>query len=252
VTSAINEIHLNSCHDFNIISGGILEKIKMEIAGEITLSGNPGETMRKWREIFEISQVELSRTLSVSVSTISDYEGGRRKSPGSTVIKRFVDTLFHIDASRGGKMAQKFMEREKTTEDFFEVHEFARSIPLTDFVNLIKGKIVTNQEIVENSRIYGYTLIDSIKVILDMPFSYFQTLYGSVNERAFIFMGVSTGRSPFVVLRVSPTKPSAVILHNLDPTKVDKLAMKISEKEKIPIIVTKMPVSEIKKVLTRL
>ena len=63
---------------------------------------------------------------------------------------------------------------------------------------------------------------------------------------------MSTGRSPFVVLRVSPTKPSAVILHNLDPAKVDKLAMKISEKEKIPIIVTKMPVSEIKKVLTRL
>ena len=35
---------------------------------------------------------------------------------------------------------------------------------------------------------------------------------------------MSTGRSPLVVVRVSSSKPSAVVLHNLDPTKVDKLA----------------------------
>jgi putative transcriptional regulator len=112
--------------------------------------------------------------------------------------------------------------------------------------------VITNADLIDNSRIYGYTLIDSIKVILEMPFSYFQSLYGSVNERAFIFLGVSTGRSPFVVLRVSPTKPSAVVLHNIDAGKIDKLAVRISEKERIPMIVTKMPVSEIKKVLTKI
>jgi len=84
-----------------------------------------------------------------------------------------------------------------------------------------------------------------------MPFSYFQNLYGNVNERVFIFMGVSTGRSPMVVLRVSPSKPSAVVLHNIEKAKLDKLAVKISEKERVPIIITKMPISEIKKVLTR-
>jgi putative transcriptional regulator len=223
----------------------------MEIAGEITLSPKPGETMRKWREIFEISQVELAKHMKVSVSTISDYEGGRRKSPGTTVITRFVNALFEIDAMKGGKITQKFVEREKPTNDFFETHEFVRSIPLSDFVNLIKGEVVTNQDIVDSKKIYGYTLIDSIKVILDMPFSYFQNLYGNVNERVFIFMGVSTGRSPMVVLRVSPSKPSAVVLHNIEKAKLDKLAVKISEKERVPIIITKMPISEIKKVLTR-
>lgn len=229
-----------------------LEKVKREIAGEIALSQNAGETMKKWREIFEISQVELSKFLKVSVSTISDYEGGRRKSPGTGVVRRFVEALFDIDKLKGGKMAQKFAEKDKGTEEYFEVHEFARSISLSDFVNLIKGEVITNQDLVENNKIYGYTLIDSIKVILDMPLSYFQKLYGRVNERAFIFMGVSTGRSPFVVLRVSPTKPSAVILHNIDAAKIDKLALKISEKERIPMIVTKMPISDIKKVLTKL
>lgn len=229
-----------------------MEKIKMEIAGEISLSEDPGGTMRKWREIFNISQVELSKYLDITVSTISDYEGNRRKSPGTAVIRRFVTSLFEIDKARGGTIIQKFTEREKPTQEFFSVHEFARSISLKDFITLIKGKVITNEDMIESKRIYGYTLIDSIKVILEMPFSYFQNLYGNVNERAFVFMGVSTGRSPFVVVRVSPSKPSAIILHNIDPKKIDKLAMKISEKERIPMIVTRMSVDDIKDALNRI
>jgi len=229
-----------------------MEKIKMEIAGEISLSEDPGATMRKWREIFEISQVELAKHLKITVSTISDYEGNRRKSPGTHVVKRFVNALFDLDRIKGGNITQKFTERQKPVSEYFEVHEFARSIPLKDFVELIGGVVLTNNDLLENKKIYGYTLIDSIKVILDMPFSYFQNLYGNINERVFIFTGVSTGRSPFVVVRVSPSKPSAIVLHNITPNKVDKLAMKISERERIPMIVTKTSVERIKEVLNRI
>ena len=229
-----------------------MDRIKMEIAGEISLSEDAGATMRKWREIFSISQVELGRHLGITVSTISDYEGNRRKSPGTGVVKRFVNALFELDQAKGGQMTQRFREKEKPVSEYFEVHEFARSMPLKDFIGLIEGKIVTNEDLLESKKIYGYTLIDSIKVILDMPFSYFQNLYGNVNERVFIFTGVSTGRSPMVVVRVSSSKPSAVVLHNLDPTKVDKLALKISERERIPLIATNMPVEKIKEVLNRL
>ena len=85
-----------------------------------------------------------------------------------------------------------------------------------------------------------------------MPFSNFQKLYGNVNDRVFIFTGVSTGRSPLVVVRVSSSKPSAVVLHNIDPTKVDKLALKISERERIPMIATNMSVEKIKDALNRI
>ena len=104
----------------------------------------------------------------------------------------------------------------------------------------------------DSIRIYGYTLIDSIKVILEMPFSYFQNLYGNVNERVFIFTGVSSGRSPMVVIRVSSSKPSAVVLHNIDASKVDRLAIRISEKERVPLILSKMNVEEIKDALNRI
>lgn len=224
----------------------------MEIAGEISLSEDPGATMRKWREIFNISQVEFARHLDITVSTISDYEGNRRKSPGTGVIRRFVNALFDIDRIKGGGIAQKFREKEKPVSEYFEVHEFARSISLKDFVKLIDGKVLTNDDLVETKKIYGYTLIDSIKVILDMPFSYFQNLYGNVNERVFIFTGVSTGRSPFVVIRVSSSKPSAVVLHNIDSSKVDKLAVKISERERIPMIATNMTIEKMKDALNRI
>ncbi len=214
-----------------------MNKIKLEIAGEISLSADPGSTMRKWREIFGISQVELSRHLGITVSTISDYEGNRRKSPGAGVIRRFVNAIFDIDLKKGGVISRKLTENEKTTNDFFEVHEFARSISLSDFVTLIEGKVFTNKEQLDVKKIYGYTLIDSIKTILEMPFSYFTSLYGNIGDRVFIFTGVSSGRSPLVVVRVSPNKPSAVVLHGVE--KVDKLALKISEREQIPIITTK-------------
>jgi len=229
-----------------------MERVMMEIAGEISLSEDPGATMKKWREIFNITQVELARHLKITVSTISDYEGNRRKSPGIQIVKRFVKALFDIDAEKGGTMSQKLTEKEKPTSDYFEVHEFARGITLKDFVELIKGKVISNDDLSDSKRIYGYTLIDSIKVILDMPFSYFQSLYGNINERVFIFTGVSTGRSPMVVLRVSPSKPSAVVLHGLNPEKLDRLAIKISEKERIPIIVTKTGIDEIKEALNKI
>lgn len=229
-----------------------MEKIKMEIAGEISLSDNPGATMRKWREIFGISQAELSRHLGVTVSTISDYEGNRRKSPGTAIIKRFVNALFKIDNEQGGQITQKLMIHQRPTEEFFEVHEFVKGLTLKEFADYINGKVITNSDILEQKKIYGYTLIDSIKVILEMPFSYFQSLYGNVNERAFIFTGVSTGRSPMVVVRVSPSKPSAVVMHGLDREKLDKLAVKISEKERVPIILTKTPIDEIKNTLNRI
>lgn len=227
-----------------------MEKIKLEIAGEISLSDDAGATMKKWREIFNISQVEHARHLGISVSTISDYEANRRKSPGTAVIKRFVNSLFEIDRKKGGLISQKLLEGEKNVEDYFEVREFAKGVTIKEFAHLIDGKVLTNQDLMESKQIYGYTLIDSLKVILEMPFAYFPRMYGNVSERAFVFTGVSTGRSPMVVIRVSPSKPSVVVLHGIED--VDKLALKISERERIPLIVTKMDIGKIKEKLDKI
>jgi len=90
-----------------------MDQLQMIIAGEITLSKDSGSAMKKWREIFGISQTELAQHLKVSSSTISDYEGGRRKSPGVGVISRLVEALVNIDSKRGGKV-RKQLEKDFT------------------------------------------------------------------------------------------------------------------------------------------
>ncbi len=57
--------------------------------------------MRKWRRNFGITQTDLSNHLGISPSVISDYESGRRKSPGIMIVSKIIDALLKIDEIRG-------------------------------------------------------------------------------------------------------------------------------------------------------
>ncbi len=221
------------------------------ICGEIVLSEYPGETMRKWRELFKIGQSELSAYLNVSPSTVSDYEANRRKSPGTKVIKRFVNALLEIDSRKGGKEIERLVnEFDDESQKFFELIEFSKGIDAEFFVKKIKGRVISSENKLQERKVYGYTLIDSLNVILNVPYNMLHRIYGSTNERALIFTGVTTGRSPMVVVRTNPIKPSLVVFINLD--KVDELALKISERENVPIITTRLNPIEIKEALADL
>ncbi len=227
-----------------------VDEIAKEIAGDITLSKLPGRTMKKWRELFNITQSDLARRLNVSPSTISDYESNRRNSPGVAIIRRFVNSLIEIDLERGGKVLSRLTQGKLDTEKYFVLHEFATGLSGLDFAKLIKGKVVVNEGLLEERKVYGYTLIKSLKVILEMPPSQFLLLYGSMNERAFIFTEVSTGRSPMVAIRVASLKPSLVVIHGID--EVDHIALEIAKREQLPVITTKMSISKMREVLDRL
>ena len=75
------------------------DEFREKIAGEITLAAEPGKTIRKWREEFGLSQYELADAMGVSHSVISDYESGRRKSPGVAVIRKMVDAFLKLTRS---------------------------------------------------------------------------------------------------------------------------------------------------------
>ena len=214
-----------------------MEQIKIKIAGEIALSTDPGAALKKWREVFGISQTELSKHLKITPSTVSDYEGNRRKSPGIAVIKRFVDALVEIDTGRGGELVKRFGEAE-SPQQFFEAFNFPSAITGTELNKIVKGKVVAGEDKLESVHVYGCTIIDSIKVILELPYESFMKVYSTTTQRALLFTNVSTGRSPLVAIRVSPIKPAMVVLAGLKPDKVDKLAVKIAESEGIPLIVT--------------
>lgn len=230
-----------------------MEKLEIAIAGEITLSKEPGQSMKKWREIFGISQTDLAKHLKVSSSTISDYEGGRRKSPGITIISRLVEALIEIDHQKGGKIVAQLEKDFKPQEKIFDTHEFLSSVNGKSFAETIKADIVANPGRLKDMNVFGFTIIDSLKVILDVPVQDYLQMFGKTPERALIFTQVETGRSPMIAVKVgrfsTEMRPSIVVLHGCD--KVDPIAIKIAESEKIPLLVTKLPLEELKEILKK-
>lgn len=230
-----------------------IKNLKRFIAGEITTSLNPSGTMKKWREIFEINQSELAKYLEVGPSTISDYESGRRESPGIKVVARFVDALVDIDSDRGGQIIRKQLKDFPIHEEIFKAREFFEAVKAEDFIDLIEGIVVANEARLEGLELYGYTIIDSLKTILEVPVERYMELYGKTPVRALIFKDVQTGRSPMIAIRVSrfssQMKPSMIVFHG--PREVDKVAIKIAEVEKIPLVITQKPIYGIEKALEK-
>jgi len=218
------------------------EMIAKKIAGDILFSSDIGLAMRKWRQYFGIKQSELARTLEVSASVISDYESGRRRSPGSLVLRRFVEALLELDEKKGGTVT-KTLARTLGISDMLasviDIRELATPVETAKFVKVIDGEVLVQPP--GSQYIYGYTVIDSVKAIEMLSGADFMRLFGSSTERALIFTKVSTGRSPMVAIRVFDVRPALVVLHGLTPESVDPLAIKLAKLSNVGLVVSKLP-----------
>lgn len=212
------------------------EQLREKIAGEITLSVNAGKTIRKWREEFGVSQQELARHLGVSPSVISDYESGRRKSPGIVIVRKIVDGLVDLDEKSGGNILKKYDLGEKS-DAIISIREFKHSITAADFMAIISG-VPLNKHVSMERDIHGFTIIDSVKAITSLTSMDYLKIYGWSSERALIFTGVKFGRSPMIAVRAHPLKPAMVVYHK--PEHVDDLAVRLATLEGIPLVKTDM------------
>lgn len=212
------------------------------MAGEITLSEKAGAAMRKWRETFAVSQSELAAHLDVNPSVVSDYESGRRKSPGIATVRRMVKALVEMDERTGGHTLARYQSLQNPTEGILAIGEYRRNIPATEFVERIEGRALVMANLGEK-KVQGYTLIDSIKAIGSLNATDYVRIYGWSTERALCFTGIKYGRSPMIAIRVHPMKPSLVVYHR--PEDVDKLAYRLADMEQIPLIVTELELPEL-------
>jgi len=225
----------------SIVFTTMVDEFKEKIAGEITLSSEPGKTIRKWREEFKLSQHQLADAMGISHSVISDYESGRRKSPGVSVIRKMVDAFIKLDAENGSPVASRYMPNMKL-ECIIAMDEFFEGIDEQRFINAIGGKNL-NSEKMPAKRIYGYTIVDSLKAILSLSSQDYLKIYGWSIERALIFTNVHFGRSPMVAIRAHPLTPAMVVYQQ--PEKTDPLAIKLAKLEGIPLVVTKLSIDEL-------
>lgn len=230
---------------------GVKELLAEKIAGEITLSPKAGETLKKWRTTFNIAQAELANFLGLAQSVISDYESGRRKSPGIHSVKKIVEALIEIDEKKhGGAVIQQYQFMAKTQDGIIDIMEYPYPIPAEKLIKEIKGQVVTSASISLDRTIKGFTLIDGIETIKTLTAANYPNLYGWSTERALIFTKIQFGRSPMIAIRVHPVKPSLVVYHQ--PGGVDPLAVQLAERENMPLVITDIPLEELRKKLIML
>jgi len=244
MTNTIYDIYKYRLQVVRIVSDVLREKM----AGEIALSPEPGRTIRKWREEFNVSQQSLADAMGVAHSMISDYESGRRKSPGISLVRNIVDSLLSIDKSRGSPTISKYSLEEKT-DCIIAMDEFPEGVDVDRFIKWIGGKNLTEGRIPER-RIRGYTIVDSLKTIMSLSSNDYTKIYGWSTERALIFTNVHYGRSPMVAVRAHPLTPAAVVY--IRPDNTDPLAIKLAQLEKIPLITTQLDIQQMKKKLEEL
>ncbi|MBN2334898.1 transcriptional regulator [Candidatus Bathyarchaeota archaeon] len=213
------------------------DTLAKRIAGEIVLSNIPGKTMRKWRGLLSVTQIEMASGLELSPSVISDYETGRRRSPGSGFIKRYVGALLDIDEEKGGNYIRQLSRITLDPSDvFIDIREFMAPVSAEEIIEAVDGTIYSGEEKLKQD-VFGYTVVDSIKAIQMLSGLDFYRIFGTTSERALIFSGVSRGRSPMIAVKISPFKPRVIVLHGLDGP-LDPLAIQLASHEGIPLAVS--------------
>jgi len=197
----------------------------VKIAGDVVASPDPGKALKVWREKLSIKQVQLARVLKLSPSVLSDYESGRRPSPGVIFVKKYIEALVSLDDAQG-RVASRLLSPEKTSA-ILAISEFNRPIAASALLAAVKGTVLSGDP--DHTNLYGYTVVDSIKTIYALSGYDFYRIFGATTERAIIFTKVGAGRSPLVAVRVSQLKPRMVIIHG--PAQTDPLAIELAKKE---------------------
>ena len=217
-----------------MVNDYVKEVIARRIAGDIVVSDNCGAALKRWRETFKATQVEVAKAMGITPSVIVDYEKSRRL-PGVRFLRRFVDALFQVDSERGWIMTRQLAKMfNLDLGAIIDARDLSTPLTLDELVTAVEGVIVNSQ--ISRTEFYGYTVIDSIGAIVSLSGDQFWQLMGLTTNRALIFTKVTTGRSPMIAVRVAPVKPAVVVLHG--PKKVDPMAIRLADREGIPLVLS--------------
>ncbi len=195
--------------------------------------------MKKWRELFAVSQISLSEKMLLSSSTvISDYESGRRKSPGAKFIRRFVWALLTIDEEKGSRFIREFAKLTSSPSmAVVDLREFPIPVRVEYLCRAINGEVAAGTEHFVKE-VLGYTVVDARRAVEALSGLEYAQLFGATTERALVFTNVENPALAMMIVRVSLLKPRVVVFHRVQP---DEEAVKIAEYEQIPIIVSSSP-----------
>ncbi len=219
-------------------------ELSKQIAGEIVVSDDPGATIRKWRTDFDITQTDLANEVDMSSSVISDYEGGRRSSPGIDLVHRLVEGLLTLDERRGGDRIRQYarvLSAGFDSDVVLDLREYDAAVSTDRLYAVIGAKEIISGDW---DRITGHTVINSIRAITSLTHEEFFRLYGQSTSRALIFTEISRGESPLVALRVVTPTPNVVVLHGIEPDELWEYAPALARMDGYALATCTTPLDE--------
>lgn len=211
------------------------DDVVAKIAGSVVASPKPGSALRSWRERLNIKQVNLAKEMGISSSVVSDYESGRRSSPGVAFVKKYIEALVKLDQMHNRLLTRIVEPSDRSA--IIAIGEFKAPVKAGVITDLVHGEVVRGKDQLD-ADIYGYTVLDSIRAIYSLSGLGFYSIFGATTERVLVFTKVGLGRSPLVAIRVSHLKPRMVILHG--PKVVDPLAVDLAEREGIILVLSSL------------
>jgi len=206
-----------------------------KIAGNVVAAPDAGRAMRAWREKLSIKQKALADSLGISASVLSDYESGRRPSPGVQFVRKYIEALVRLDEGKG-RIVSHLLSSDKD-EAILSIGEFTSPVEASKILDALAAKVLVGDP--SAVKLYGYTVVDSIKTIYALSGYDFYRIFGATTERALVFTKVGMGRSPLVAIRVSQLKPRVVVIHG--PSEVDPLAMELAKREGLVLALSSAP-----------
>ena len=215
------------------------DEVIAKIAGSVVVSSNPGLVLKNWRERLQVKQILLAKEMKVSPSVLSDYESGRRSSPGVGFLKRYIEALVNLDHFHNRLLDRLVQTTDKSA--ILGIGEFKGPVKARQMAEMLNADILVGENFLE-AAILGYTILDSIRAIYSLSGFDFYRIFGATTERVLIFTKVGMGRSPLVAIRVSQLKPRMVVLHG--PKSVDPLAVDLAKKENIILALSSAPNEE--------
>jgi putative transcriptional regulator len=111
--------------------------------------------------------------------------------------------------------------------------EFEKPVNIKEFLKSINGEPCYE---FEDIPIFGYSLINSEKAIINFSPLELSRVSSLINRHCLIFTNLSRGRSPLVALRLTNLKPGLIILHGIK--RVDEIALRIAKLDKLPLAIS--------------
>ena len=229
-------------------------KVLESILGDICANENYGVVMRKWRNIFNVSQAELAEELGVQPSVISDYEGQRRTSPGIVLIRNYVNALIRIGRKKDKNIINKIGAYSLSGKKGLIAKDFEKELSIEALGKILNAKIILDSENVSVKKcVFFYDNI--IDTFTSMSTSEFLNFMRGENT-AVVFTNVHSGRFPFIVLKLlSSTKkislPRFVVFQG-ETDSISKIVLRMAKNSGISIATTNCSKEDISGIINKL